>query len=530
MSIVVGSWPFRVAALAWHPRRGYLGVTVVAKVTYRLRSGASPFAERAEELLPADVASPNDSRRIWKPADCAPFKGPAEVIVVADGARAGVSGVPRIVVAGIDKTATSSDALCAFGAVRHCDAGGTCRSVDAWDERALRELPALDGVDTQRFNVAPADQRLLTLPVEVDLDLTNVISGTDRLVTRLDPMKPRVFVSFDGGAAAELAARCDTLVIEADRGIACLLWRAFSWVAPGASPRFAVQPDRALPARAAAPHAEVSIDTTAEMPSVARDDDPLPFVEHGGGLTKGSPQPQIVTVPRVIPGGSIDETAQVAALGHFELALPFDKPRPVDSFEAGPPPQSTAPPWTEPPEWSKPAAAQVVAAIDAYPTAAAPAPPEPETALSLPVDRDVLVARFSLEQCAALAAELACRPVDRADVLARNQMAEEHWEVLHAHYEAEARAEAKRGKNERMRRFDDAYVAELARLRRAVTADDYARLAIAAERGEESAVLAELDLPAQAWPHLRRSWLTRIVADPRLGKKVREAVSRAREA
>lgn len=82
MSIVSSAWPFSVRAVGWHPRRGHVGATIVAKVAYDLQPGASPFADRHEELLAVDVASPHDPPRIWKPADCAPFKRQAEVLVV----------------------------------------------------------------------------------------------------------------------------------------------------------------------------------------------------------------------------------------------------------------------------------------------------------------------------------------------------------------------------------------------------------------------------------------------------------------
>jgi hypothetical protein len=77
--------------------------------------------------------------------------------------------------------------------------------------------------------------------------------------------------------------------------------------------------------------------------------------------------------------------------------------------------------------------------------------------------------------------------------------------------------------------FDAAYVAQLEAERGVVTVEEYARLVTAAERQTENEVRAELHLPREALPRVKRVWEKRIAASRALGKRVREAVRKAAE-
>ncbi|AGP37811.1 hypothetical protein [Sorangium cellulosum] len=87
-----------------------------------------------------------------------------------------------------------------------------------------------------------------------------------------------------------------------------------------------------------------------------------------------------------------------------------------------------------------------------------------------------------------------------------------------------------RGKRRLLSSYDAAYIAALEAERGPITAVDYARLAIASERGNEAQALEELGLPEGALIRLRRVWLERVVKDPAAAQQVRAAMRAAAEA
>lgn len=101
--------PLRVASLLWQPRPGIHVLTVIAKATYQLRPGVSPLAERQEDPNEYDNHWNDDpSRSLYAPADLAPFKPRADVVLVGHAfAPPGTTVrnlIARLVVAGIDKS------------------------------------------------------------------------------------------------------------------------------------------------------------------------------------------------------------------------------------------------------------------------------------------------------------------------------------------------------------------------------------------------------------------------------------------
>jgi hypothetical protein len=149
--------------------------------------------------------------------------------------------------------------------------------------------------------------------------------------------------------------------------------------------------------------------------------------------------------------------------------------------------------------------------------AAAVAPPPP-----LPLD-DV-----PLPRCAALDASMARRSVEAAEILHTARLDDATWRRVKAHYAEAIRAEARRGKTTSLKAYDRAYVAQLEAERGALREAEFARIAVAAERGESRAALAELELPAEALPRIQRVWIANMARDAALGAKVREAIDRVR--
>lgn len=88
-----------------------------------------------------------------------------------------------------------------------------------WSERALP--PDLDAAF---FNVAPIDQQLDALRPNPRLVLDNLHPEHPELVTSLATVTPRVVVE-RAGASQEFGMRCDTLLIDTDRGTCSLTWR-----------------------------------------------------------------------------------------------------------------------------------------------------------------------------------------------------------------------------------------------------------------------------------------------------------------
>lgn len=149
-----------------------------------------------------------------------------------------------------------------------------------------------------------------------------------------------------------------------------------------------------------------------------------------------------------------------------------------------------------------------------------------EPRYALPEDAPLPLERYPVDRCARIAASVARRNEDKSGILERHDLPPERWAELSKHWREALDAEQARGKSSLLRRYDEAYVAQLEAERGPITATDYARLTVAAERGTTDQVLAELDIPRGAIPRVQRVWLKRTVDDTALGKQVRAAIER----
>jgi hypothetical protein len=86
--------------------------------------------------------------------------------------------------------------------------------------------PPPEGFDFAFFNAAPPDQQLDRIPAGTSIRLEHLSREAPVLETRLPELSPRAFVAgAGGGRLREVDLRCDTLLIDADRGLAVLSFR-----------------------------------------------------------------------------------------------------------------------------------------------------------------------------------------------------------------------------------------------------------------------------------------------------------------
>lgn len=157
---------------------------------------------------------------------------------------------------------------------------------------------------------------------------------------------------------------------------------------------------------------------------------------------------------------------------------------------------------------------------------AAPSPASP------PVVVQVSVAprpeEFPLERCAGITASIARRPAESGHILAEHELTPASWSAIEQHWSEAIRCELAKGRNALLRRFDEAYVAQLERERGAIKPIEYARLVVAAERGTVHEALVEMGLPSSAMIRVERVWIGRLVSDVVLSERVGAAIDAVR--
>jgi hypothetical protein len=225
------------------------------------------------------------------------------------------------------------------------------------------------------------------------------------------------------------------------------------------------------------------------------------------------------------PGGG--KTLGELLAGHRDGGL--DRPRIAPTAFVPPPTPTFAPALPPPllgPARSAPAEAPPPPSDSAPPPSGKTAPVARDTA---PVASERSVERCALERCAKIAARLDCQPSMRAEILASEGLDDAAWKAVEARHESALRAEAVRRKNDLLRRYDAAYVEPIEAERDPITVADYAKLAVAAERGDTGPALDALELPRTARMRVQRRWIARCAEDRTLAAQVRAAVAAARE-
>ncbi|WP_437872622.1 DUF2169 family type VI secretion system accessory protein [Sorangium sp. So ce363] len=136
----------------------------------------------------------------------------------------------------------------------------------------------------------------------------------------------------------------------------------------------------------------------------------------------------------------------------------------------------------------------------------------------------------SVERCAIVAAELAERPVPRADVLRAHGLSDERWEQAETRWQEAMAEEARRRERPLRDRFDAAYLAAWEAIRGVLRPTDYARLVVATERDGAAAALDPLAIRRTVWAQMKRLWARRLAGDPRLRAHVEAEIAMLRRA
>lgn len=443
------------------------------------------------------------------------------------------------------------------------------RSVGAWDPRRWSEQPLPLDVDAVLFNAAPLDQQVSQLQSDAHLVLESLHVDHARLVTRLPGTAPRAVIERPTAPAQEVRLRCDTLCIDTDRRICTLVWRGLVALERENEPgRVTITDERRE--MAGVLEVEDDIETTTVTGTLAGDI--LPFAGklmfEGKLAARESAVDDVTMSPRqhrqdIEDPGTFD--AVPASPSDITRTLPFSSAPPrsvlpfVSAAQAAPAPlPSTS--WLPPATPFTPVSPYLVTPV--VQTSASGLPPTPhgetlpppmlgplttfappvasmtpepglDAAPVVPVATEpaaLPLEAYPLARCASIAAALAHRPPDRARILERHELRAELWASLDEHWTTQLRAEVDRGKTAQLSAYDAAYVAELERLRGPIQVEEYARLLVAAERGQSDRLLAELDLPRGALLRLQRVWLIKCADDLALGASLRGAVEDAREA
>lgn len=421
------------------------------------------------------------------------------------------------------------------------------RHAAGWDPTRWHERPLPADIDLAYFNAAPSDQQRATPFGDEQIYLENLHPRFAHLSTRLAAVSPVATVD-PGGGPQPLQLRCDTLIIDAERGLAMLVWRAHVLLdRPDRPGRILVTEPTAQPAlRAAWTVAAPDSDATEPPAFPSNRPSVLPFQGAAApGDTPSSEAPiRVVTRPLFDPDEDVTQppgvvtSASILPFGGQQPERLAPSPAPFAPAPAAPPgevafrwsgspgggelPSSSVP--AEPPPRPAMLGAALTTPADTPPAPSpAPAPPaEPEAAL--------VVDDYPPSRCGAIAARLACDPKRTESILHEEGLDAPRWEQVHAQWLDRIDAETERGRNGLLSVHDGAYVAEIEAIRGPVTPAEYARLLHAAERDEEAEELAAQGLPEEAWPHVRRVWIQRMVGDLALTRQVRAALAELRAA
>ncbi len=574
---------YRARSVVFRPRAGLVALTVACHAVFELAPGESRLHRASLSPVEGD-----DERRLVEPwGAVAPRKRWPEVVVVGHAPPSAGPIAARVVVGDLDKSllldappggpsrkplrgltrssapwgarpfAAQTEALAPGGLGpldpsaperrAHLPEGGV-----GWDAERWMDHPLPSGFDAAYFDVAPRDQALSALTGHERISLEHLHPRLARFTTQLVAPAPRALCSA-AGVETSVPLRCDTLVIDADQGLAVLVFRGeLTLDHPG------------LPVFVLVSAGDLGSSVTGTLSSIGgpKAGGELPFRPASGEPPPPSSQPEAGYEPR--------RRTDTVGTGHFQHgpALPFQPERGAEEEAEGPPtvrrlaaaaalaaltpvplPPLAAPvapplftlapapvvpppvlaPVTPPEEPASPIVQPVAPLSPAEEIEPKRAEPEPKAIEAAP-ESSPPIRRYPLPRCATIAARVASRPDDEAAILEAQGLDQARWAALEIHWNEAMNRELDRGKQRLRLEYDAAFLAALEVERGAeLTPADYAKLAVAAERGGEEAALAELELPAGVMMRIRRVWLQRTVKDPKAAQEVRAALRKEAE-
>jgi hypothetical protein len=248
--------PLPIGVLAWRAPEATL--TVVVKATFLLGAdGKFALAPEQEPLWLDRPAVGGAFGDLDRACDFVPLKARIDVLVTGHArAEAAMHVLPagfavdklrRRFYATTDEPAVETPLLpeylrTATGEVTRVGAramwAGTLDGAAIVNDDGVPCAPIPRGFDYTAFNVAPPEQQLEMLSLTAQIVLDGLSPG-GRLTARLPGIRPRVFMLSSGGFGGarppdEVALRCDTLWIDADRRLCTLVWRGVVATPPGA--------------------------------------------------------------------------------------------------------------------------------------------------------------------------------------------------------------------------------------------------------------------------------------------------------
>ncbi|MEP7121746.1 MAG: DUF2169 domain-containing protein [Byssovorax sp.] len=453
-------------------------------------------------------------------------------------------------------------------------AGALGDLVRGWDHRRWNERPLPVDFDAGYFNAAPLDQHQ-DEPFRGDEEilLENLHPEIPLLVTRLDPIQPLAGISRGGAAREEIPLRCDTLVIDADRSICTLIWRAqvrlwhpqeagdiAVWMEKKAARAPVIfdevtfsghdesVPEAALPFSATAAPSAARHERASEAPRphssgatagssivdeptapMESERDPLenepatapraPIMALGRGVRLATPPSSPPPAPAppallsVVSSPDEQRTPPLAA-----ISFPFDVPPPALLSVHAPMPeidaQIQAPTPPAPPPLLGPLAG-LVAPTPSAPTPAA-ALEEPAVEAPAPPPAPAATVAITVEQFATITAEMFEERSPRAAILDAHGLTEHDWSEAAAGWSSRLDKESARGGSKLRAPHDLAYLAAVEGFRGPITLAEFGRVVVGLERGGAETVLADLAIQGPAMMPLLRVWTKKVATDPRL--------------
>ncbi len=434
----------------------------------------------------------------------------------------------------------------------------------SWDNHAWQLRPLPEDLDATFFNVAPSDQQVSQIRCDERIVLENLHPDHPRLATKLDRVMPRAVVQRAGVGTQEVRLRCDTLVIDTDRGICSLTWRgAVPLRHQAESGRVVVTAER-LPATHGDDEALATMFLGLVPEASVHTEPVLPFVDAAPGFEalRGNDQR---STPHVSERGWTQSIRQTEDTGTLSPGMmPVAAPLPFVGSRAGSP-GATLPPAApaadkgmaeERPEASfatedlaptLPPGPLVSECMMATSTAGTIEPRRPELLGSVcvePGERSAPQAqvppptssgsessgvgeeqeaeplpdltRFPIERFAHIAAEIAEGRAPRAEVFSGHGITSGAWDALDRHFAAAIEEEMLRGASVLRRASDSAYVAAVEAFRGPITLTHYARIVVAIERGQANRVLDELRIQRRALMPIVRLWAKKVAGDMKL--------------
>ncbi|WP_437841682.1 DUF2169 domain-containing protein [Sorangium sp. So ce1153] len=588
-----------MSSLLWQPRPGAHALTVVCKATFELRPGSSPLAVEQEAPWESDIHRDDDpGRSLCAASDLAPFKRRADVLVLGHARPPRGSQpatlVARIAVGTLDKAievrADRGWAALGLGPIARTWPARTemlRRHAPTWDHHAWNSRPLPEDVDGAFFNDAPVDQQITELTGDEWIVLEHLHPRHTRIETRLARVSPSASVQRENAAPQDVRLRCDTLTIDADRGLAMLVWRGVVVLShpaeqgvvavtaqgveiAGAQGATAEVPPRERPSASPGEDHEDGTGTVwLQADAAARP--ALPFLQGGASDGAHDAEEAPTTLPRQRGDGDEPGTGTVVNW-HIETAtgltpvMPFQReiqalvepdpesiPAPDAAAAAARGPSAYAPlgipppamlpriaPWPEgerspvhvtpvvekPGSIGSPARAPTAVLEETPPEAGRP-PAEGElpAAQQEPAPANV---ELTVEQCATIAAEIAEGSVARAKVLELHGLDERIWRANEARWNEAIKEERAKGRQVLRGAYDAAYVARVEGFRGEIMLEEYARIVVGIERGKARAALDELRIQREALMPIVRLWTKRAATDMRMADRAAGALRGAR--